>query len=131
MTRTHLVTLAVLLAGGFVALRAEGREGMGVLAGVLCGTGVSLLGGAWMRHVFRTRPQRALQAFVETFLFKLAFVAFGAACFRYVPAAYERVDWRAFLVAFAASVLIVHTLAVSENVRLLTRPATSGESLES
>ena len=131
MTRSTLLTLLLLLAAAVFAARVGGREGLGVVAGVLCGAGVSLLGGAWMRHVFRTRPGRAMQAFLETFLFKLAFVALGAASFRFVPAAAERVDWRSFLISFAVSVLFVHTLSVSENVKLLQRPAPAGKPLES
>ncbi len=131
MTRSSFISLAVLVSAVFIAAQLEARVGMGVVAGALCGCGVSLLGAAWMRHVFRTRPRQAMQAFVETFLFKLAFVAIGAASFRYIPAAYERVDWQAFLVAFAVSVVIVHTLAVAENVKLLTRPATPDGPLNS
>ncbi len=119
MTRSTLLTLAVLIAAAVVASQLGGRVGMGVVAGALCGCGVSLLGAAWMRHVFKTRPKLAMNAFVETFLFKLAFVAIGVVSFRYIPAAYARVDWQSFLVAFAVCVLFVHTLAVSENVKLL------------
>ena len=131
MTRSSLLSLAVLVAAVVVAAQLEARVGLGVVAGALCGCGVSLLGAAYMRHVFLTQPRQAMQAFVTTFLFKLAFVAIGAASFRYIPAAYERVDWQAFLVAFAVSVLFVHTLAVSENVKLLTRPATPDGPLHS
>lgn len=131
MNRPTLLTLLLLLAAAVLAARIGGREGLGVIAGVLCGAGVSLLGGAWMRHVFLTQPGKAMQAFAQTFLFKLAFVAIGAASFRFVPAAAERVDWRSFLIAFAASVLLVHTLTVVESVKLLQRPAPAGSPLES
>lgn len=131
MTRSTYASLALLLAALVIASQMGGREGMGVMAGVLCGSGVSLLGAAWMNHVFRTRPRQAMQAFVETFLFKLAFVGIGAASFRYVPAAYARVDWQSFLVAFAVCVVIVHTLAVSDSVKLLTSSAKADQPLES
>ena len=87
MTRTTLGTLAVLLVGIFVAIRLDGTVGMGVIAGVLCGTSVAALGAAWQRLVFRTRPKQAMNAVVVTFLFKLAFVTIGAVSFRYVEAA--------------------------------------------
>ena len=41
MTRTTLGILAVLLVGVFVAVRLGGTEGMGVVAGVLCGASVA------------------------------------------------------------------------------------------
>jgi hypothetical protein len=120
MTRTTLGTLAVLVAAAFAAVSAGGVVGMGIIAGVLCGTSVAALGAAWQRHVFRTRPKQAMASVVQTFLFKLAFVTIGAVSFRYVEAAAVRVDWKSFLVAFVVSVFIVQTLAVLDNVRLLT-----------
>jgi len=121
MTRTTLGTIAVLIAGAVVAYQLGGREGMGVVAGLLCGSSVSLLGASWQRHTFRTRPKRAFNSVIETFLFKLAFIAIGAISFRYVESAAARVDWQTFLVAFVVTALVVQTLAVFENVRLLTR----------
>jgi hypothetical protein len=127
VTRTNLLALAVLCAAAAVATRLGGREGMGVVAGALSGAGVSLLGGAWMRHTIRTRPHKTMAAFVESFLFKLVFVALGVVSFRYISAAHARVDWQSFLVAFAACVFIVHTLAVAENVKLLQLTKTTPE----
>lgn len=121
MTRTTIGTLAVLLVGAVVAFRLGGTVGMGVVAGVLCGCSVSALGGAWQRHVFRTRPKKAFNAVLETFLFKLVFVTIGALSFRYIDAAAARVDWKSFLVTFAIAVLVVHTLTVLDNVRLLLK----------
>jgi len=119
MTRTTLGILATLLVGVFVATRLGGVEGMGVVAGVLCGTSVAALGAGWQRHVIRTRPKQAMTAMVQTFLFKLAFVTIGAVSFRYIDAAAARVDWKSFLVAFVVSVFLVQTLAVLDNVRFL------------
>lgn len=119
MTRTTLATLATLVVAAIVAVQVGGRVGMGITVGVLCGSSVSMLGAAWQRHTFRTRPERGLQAVVEIFLFKLVFVLIGALSFRYLEAASARADWRAFLVAFVATAAIVQTVSVFENVRLL------------
>ena len=110
MTRTTIATLAVILIGAVLAFQLGGREGMGVVAGVLCGTSVSMLGAGWSRHNFRTRPQRAFQAVVEVFLFKLAFLLLGALSFRYIEAAAARVA------------LVIQTVAVLDSVRLLKNP---------
>ncbi len=122
MTRTTIATLAVILIGAVLAFQLGGREGMGVVAGVLCGTSVSMLGAGWSRHNFRTRPQRAFQAVVEVFLFKLAFLLLGALSFRYIEAAAARVDHRFFLVTFAVTALVIQTVAVLDSVRLLKNP---------
>lgn len=126
MTRTTLVTLAVILIAAALAFQLEGRLGMGVVAGTLCGTSVSMLGAAWQRHSFRHRQKQAFQSVVETFLFKLAFVLIGALSFRYVDAAAARVDWKAFLLTFVAVAVVVQTVAVFESVRLLS-PSPEGD----
>jgi len=123
MTRTTLATLAALLIAAALAFQLGGREGAGVVAGVLCGAAVANLGALWQRHAFRHHAERAFRSVVEVFLFKLAFVLLGALAFRYVEAAAARVDWKAFLVTFAAAALLVQTVAVFESVRLLRRPA--------
>lgn len=122
MTRTTIVTVVVLLGAALLAFQLEGREAMGVVAGVLCGTSVSMLGASWQRHTFRTRPQRGLQAVVEVFLFKLVFVLMGALSFRYIEAAAARVEHRFFLVTFVVTALVIQTVAVFESVQLLKSP---------
>ncbi len=119
MIRTTLATLAVLIGGGILASQMGGREGMGIAAGLLCGTSVSALGSTWQRHNFTHRPKRAFQSVIETFLFKMVFVMLGALSFRYIEAAAARADWRSFLLAFVAAAFIIQTVSVSENVALL------------
>ncbi|MFT7671226.1 MAG: NhaP-type Na+/H+ or K+/H+ antiporter [Planctomycetota bacterium] len=121
MTRTTIATLFVLAGAAVVASQLEARHGMGVVAGVLCGTSVAMLGALWQRHSFLHRPKRAFNAVVETFLFKMVFVMIGALSFRYIEPAAARADWKAFLLTFVVVSLIVQTVAVFENVRLLTK----------
>ena len=127
MTRTTIATLAVILIAAVLATQLGGRERMGVVAGVLCGTSVSMLGAAWQRHGFRFRPKQAYQTVVEVFLFKLAFVLLGALSFRFIEAASARVDWKTFLVTFVVVAIVVQTVAVFESVRLLSPPSDPGE----
>jgi len=128
MTRTTIANLAVIVIGAFLAFQLGGREGMGVVAGVLCGTSVSMLGAAWQRHSFRYRTKQAFQSVVEVFMFKLAFVLLGALSFRFIEAASARADWKTFLVTFAAVALVVQTAAVFESVRLLSPSSKSAPS---
>ena len=124
MIRTTLATIAVLIVGGIAATQMGGREGMGVVAGLLCGTSVSALGSMWQRHNFTHRPKRAFNSVIETFLFKMAFVMLGALSFRYIEAAASRADWRAFLLSFVATAFVIQTVSVIENVALLRASST-------
>jgi len=119
MIRTNLTTLAVLLGGAFIAVQLDARQGAGVAAGVILGSSVSALGSLWQRHNFVHRPRRAFASVLETFLFKMVFVLFGALSFRYIEAAASRADWRSFLLAFVAAAFVLQTVSVFENVALL------------
>jgi hypothetical protein len=119
MARTTIACLAVLCIAGVVSAQLGGRESGGVIAGVLCGSSVSMLGASWVRHNFAHRPKRAFNAVIETFLFKMAFVMLGALSFRYIEAAAARADWKVFLLAFVATAFIIQTVSVIESVRLL------------
>jgi hypothetical protein len=123
MNRTVLVTLAALALSCAAAWRLGGTLGTGVLAGFLCGASVAGLGAAWQMHVIRTRPERVLWATAQSFLFKLFAVLAFALVFRFVDGASERVDWRSFLVTFAAAVFVVMILGAFDNARALKRLA--------
>ena len=112
MLRLSLATLLGLCLAAVVASRLGGTLGGGVLAGFTLGAGMSGLGALYQRHVLRTRPDKALAATAVSFLAKLVALVGGALAFRYVEAAAARADWRAFLVAFAAAVVIVLPLGV-------------------
>jgi hypothetical protein len=116
MTRLILASLAALALAALVAVRLGGALGAGVVAGAALGTGLTGLSVLYQRHVLQFRPERALSAAVVTFGVKLLALLLGALAFRFVDAAAERADWRAFLVAFAAAVAIVLPLGVSEAV---------------
>ena len=100
------ITVAGALAA-FAAWQLGGTEGAGVVAGYLCGASVSGLCLMRRRMVLRTRPDQLMRVMAESFLFKLSMVMMGALAFRFVDAAAARVDWRSFLVSYAASVVLV------------------------
>jgi hypothetical protein len=122
---THKKTLAGLLVGlaatAAVAAWLGGPRGSGALLGFLLGGALSLTGVLWQAHWLRVRPQRALQAQIEAFLFKLAALTAFALAFRGLPMLAERVDWRAFAVAFAAAVAWLLPLGTWENAPISAR----------
>jgi len=117
MNRLILAVLAALALALVLAARLGGALGGGVLAGFAAGAGLSGLGFLYQRHVLATRPERALQAAVVGFLAKLAVLLLGALAFRFVEPAGARVDWRSFVVAYAAAVAFVLPLATWVAVR--------------
>lgn len=107
MLRTSLITALCVAAAAAVAWRLGGRAGAGALAGFVLGAGASGLGVLWARHALVHRPERALQALLAAFVAKLGLLLGGALAFRYVEAAGARVDWKGYVVAFAAAAAIV------------------------
>ncbi len=121
MIRLSLGSLAALAVALAVAWRLGGTLGAGVVAGFLLGAGMSGLGVLYERHLLLTRPERALTAFVVAFLAKLAVLVLGAVAFRFIEAAAMRVDWRSFLIAFAAAVAVVLPLGTLDAMRSFKR----------
>lgn len=117
MTRLTLLVLAAFAVACLVALRLGGAQASGILVGYCLGAGLAGLSFLYTRHVLATRPERALAATVTGFLVKLAALLLGALAFRYVPAAAERADWRAFLVAYGAAVALILPLGAVLAVR--------------
>jgi len=121
MIRLSIASLAGFAAAVVAAWRLGGTLGVGVLAGFLLGAGFSGLTVLFERHVLLTNPSRALQAFVVCFLAKLAVLLSGALAFRFLEAAAARVDWRSFLVAFAAAVAVVLPIGLLDVLSILRR----------
>ena len=70
-------------------------------------------------HVMRTRPEQAFSAFTISFLAKLMIVLIGALAFRFVEPAARWVDYRSFLVAFAAAATILLVASAPDAARAL------------
>lgn len=123
MSRLTAASLVGLAVAGFVAWRLGGALGGGVLAGFLLGASLSGLGCLHQRHVLRTRPEHVMQAVAATFALKLVVLVLGGLAFRYLEPAAARVDWRGFLVAYAAAVALVLPFGALDVARSLARPA--------
>jgi len=126
MNRLIAAVLVALVVAVVCASRLGGALGGGVLAGYLLGAGLSGLSFLHLRHVLATRPERALQATVVGFLFKMGALLAGGLVFRYVAAAGARADWRSFLVTYAAAVAVVLPLATWAAVEEQRRRRASG-----
>ncbi|MEW6074374.1 MAG: hypothetical protein AB1726_17500 [Planctomycetota bacterium] len=126
MIRLSIATLAGAVLAAVVAWRLGGALGGGVVAGYLLGAGLSGLGALYQRHMLLWHPAKAMAAVSVSFLAKLAGLLLGALSFRYIDAAGARADWRSFLVAFAAAVLVVLPFGALESVRLARRRGDSG-----
>jgi hypothetical protein len=61
----------------------------------------------WVAREARRGGMHAFRAQTLLFLLKLALVLAGALALRYVPALSASADWRAFLLGFAASSVLV------------------------
>lgn len=127
MLRLSLATLLGLCLAAAVAWRLGGTLGGGVMAGFSLGAGLSGIGALYQRHVLRTKPEAALMATGVSFLAKLGALLFGALAFRYIEAAAARADWKAFLVSFAAAVVIVLPLGVLDATAGRARGRSGGE----
>jgi hypothetical protein len=113
-------TIAILVGGALAALvgwQLGGPQGVGVLAGFLCGASVSGLCAARQRQVLRQRPELLMRVMAESFLFKLAMLLMGALAFRFVEAAAARVDWRSFLLSYVGALLLVVGAATLGSLR--------------
>lgn len=118
-TRLTLGTLAGLALAAGVAWRLGGALGTGVLGGYLLGASLSACGIALQNHYLRTRPERVMAATTGVFLLKLAMLLLSALVFRYVEPAARQVDWRAFLVAFVAGVVLLIAVGSLDTMRIL------------
>jgi hypothetical protein len=117
--RSPKTTVGLLLGLGAavaVAWRVGGAVGMGVVMGYMLGGALAALGGQWQAHWMRVRPKRALQAQVEGFLAKLLALVLAGLLFRFGPDIGEQVDWRGFLVAYAAAVALLLPLTTWDAV---------------
>lgn len=126
MIRLSLASLVGLFAALAVAWRLGGTLGSGVMIGFLLGAAMSGLGVLYQRHLLVVHPERSLTAFVATFLVKLGLLVSGGLVFRFVDAAAARADWRSFLVAFAAAVVIVLPLGTFDAVQSFRRQVEVG-----
>ena len=119
MQRITIAVLVGLPIALVIAWRLGGSLGTGVLLGFTLGAAMGGFGLAWQTHVLRTKPEAALSASMLSFLFKLAVVLMGGLVFKFVEPAAARVDYRSFLVAFAASAVLLLLAGIPDAARAL------------
>jgi len=129
MNRVSTTILLALPLAALLAWHLGGTRGAGLLLGGVGGMAIAALGIAWQHHIARTQPTRMLEAFVQSFLAKLAILLMGGLAFRFIEPAAARVDHQSFLLSFAASaVLILFIGAPTVGQCLAASSAADGES---
>jgi predicted MFS family arabinose efflux permease len=119
MSRSAVISFVGLGAAALLATRLDGLVARGVLTGYALGIFVSLSAGLWLRHVIRTRPERALQGLLVGFGVKLAVMLIAALSLRFVDELGSRADWRSFLLAYAVAAILGLFSSTWENSRFL------------
>lgn len=122
MHRTLLLTALSLGVIGIAALGLEQvLERQGAWAGSVCGAALGLIAAFWLRHTLIHRPQHSMRASVEGFLALLAGLLLSALCVRFVPDVQKYVDWRLFIVAYAAGALVPLLAGTVESASVLRK----------
>ncbi|MEX1024935.1 MAG: hypothetical protein WD226_07645 [Planctomycetota bacterium] len=133
MIRTSIAALIGAPIALLVAWELGGRMANGVVAGFLLGAGMTGLGVLYQRHALLHRPKQAFTALGVSMLAKLAVLLLGAMAFRYLEPAAARADWRAFVVAFAASTALLIAFGswdLAATMRGISRRSRAGSSAE-
>ena len=112
MIRTSIATTLGLAAAVLVAWQLGGALGGGVLMGFAMGAGMSVIGVLYQRHALLHRPDTVLAATGVSFLAKFVVLFCGALAFRSIDEAAAWVNWRSFLVAYAAAVAVILPMGV-------------------
>jgi hypothetical protein len=116
-TAGALIGLVAALAVGW---SLAGPTGNGAVLGYLTGaafTGATLV---WQRHELTHRPQRLFATAFTSFGLKCAVLLLAALYLRYSERAAQLFDWRSFLIAFAASAILIAIPGTIDNVRRLS-----------
>lgn len=119
MTPTTLGTLLLLLVAAPLAWWLGGSLGVGVLAGVLAAASVGVAMVIYQRRIAVQRPSWIIPAFALAFLVKLVVLVVLTAVFRFVDLLAARVDWRSFLMSYAAAAVVLLALGTTEAARAL------------
>jgi hypothetical protein len=118
MTKTTWFALLAPAAAAALAWGLGGARGVGVLAGALAAAAVTLVGVARQRKSLERSPRRLAAAMAEGFLLKLGVLLGCALLLRFVEPLAARADWQSFVLAFAATALIVLLPGSLEAARL-------------
>jgi hypothetical protein len=114
MLRALVLALLITVVAGALGAAVSPAMCAGAVLGSVVGGGASLISMARVRRALAQRSERAMQALVEGFLFKLVLLGAAIAAFRLLPSLAARADWRAFLIAFGTAAVTVLFAAVYE-----------------
>ena len=103
--------LAANTAAATIAWQVQGPIGAGLLLGFAVGSLVSFGGIALQRLAPDSHYNQAMATFAAFFLIKLVLLAAGGMLLRFIEPAAALFDWRAYLVAFGAGVVVIMTLS--------------------
>jgi len=107
MTSKSLGALIALAASLFVAWQLGGAAGSGVVVGYTAAALATLGLLAWQQRLLLAAPRRLMQAVAASLLLKLCLLLSGALLLRFVDGLAAVADWRAYLIAFAATSVLV------------------------
>jgi hypothetical protein len=125
MNATTATTLVLFALGAGLAWYLGGREGAGVMSGFLVGASVAGITLAVQRKIALERPRFLLHAVFAGFLLKAFLLLTLTLVVAYVPALDAAVHPAAFLLAFAATAILILLPATIDTLRLLTPSRTA------
>jgi hypothetical protein len=120
MNATTATTLVLFALAAGLAWYLGGREGAGVMSGFLCGAAIAGVTLAVQRKVALERPRFLLHAVFAGFLLKAFVLLSSTLVVAYVPALNAAMHPVAFLLAFAATALLILLPATLDTLKLLT-----------
>jgi hypothetical protein len=120
MSLTTRTTLVLFALGAGIAWLFGGREGAGVMAGFLCGAAIAGITLAVQRKIALERPRFLLHAVFAGFLIKAFAVLSLTLLVAFVPGVNAAVHPVAFLLAFAATAILILLPATLDTLRLLS-----------
>lgn len=108
-TQPMLPSTKVALAGSAAALGIGAwlgdAPGLGVVGGFAAGAGVALASGLAQRRMAVAKPAWVVHVLGGGFLLKIFALLALTLCVRLVPPLAQGIEWRAFMLSFAAAVL--------------------------
>jgi hypothetical protein len=119
MSSTTQITLLGTSAAAAAAWFAAGPVGAGILAGFLAGAATAGAAALLQHRLARLAPRWIFHALLASLLFKAGMLVCAGLLLHYVPALARAFDLRAFLLAFAAAVLLLLAPATLDTLREL------------
>ncbi|MEZ6017000.1 MAG: hypothetical protein R3F49_17915 [Planctomycetota bacterium] len=131
MSRTHLACLVVIAVAVAIGAQWGGRVGVGTASGALLGGAVALASHGLLGRSLKAEFETALAALLGAAALKLLVLFAAWAALTFVPALGQVADVAAFLLAYAAAILVVLGVGSFDHLRALAPKASATEPGES